>query len=289
MFFFIKGSSYGGIRHLLSIYPLMAVSASLMVYIAIIGRSYLLRAVATVGVVAALVLAVPVMRPWEYFNEIAGGSENAHKYFDGEGLDLYQRNNEIRTYYHEVLKPQGDVPFVFYLTPDVKDTSRMFDEVRASSEKWSGDTDTGTFMIGANEMAPAFFFDKKAFRDAEPIARFGNLFVFRGTFDIRPLKAQSLEYRAAFQIYGQEPDIEKAIEMLTESVKLDPKAFFVSLELGNQHLKLGNRADALHAYQLSLENVPAGDAATELLTRQIERVKNDPLETILPLRNPAME
>ena len=289
IFFFIRGSSYGGIRHLLSVYPLLAIWAAAAIYAAVVSRSRILGAMSAAGVIAAIVLAVPVMRPWEYFNEIVGGPEGAHKYFDGEGLDLYQRNNEIRTYYHEVLKPQGEVPFVFYLSPEVKDTSKSFESVPSASERWAGDTATGTFMIGANEISPAFAFDKKAFREAEPIMRFGNLFVYRGTFDVRPLKAQALEYRAGFQIYGPEPNIEKAIEMLSESARLAPRAFSVTLELGNQYLKLGKREDALQAYQSSMDNVPAGDTTTELLARQIERVKNEPMETIPPLRNPAME
>ena len=287
--FVIKGSSYGGIRHLLPVYTLLSVLASVALYRAVSKRSHLQRVTTALGLAAALVLAVPLMRPWEYFNEIAGGPADAHKYFDGEGLDLYQRNNEIRTYYRNVLKPQGDVPFVFYLTPPVNDRSKIFDEVSGRDERWKGDTATGTFMIGANEMSPSFFFDKKVFRDAEPVTRFGNLFVFQGTFDIRPLRAQGLAYNAAFQIYGPEPNTEKAIEMLAESARLDPSAFFVALELGNQYLKLGKRHEALQAYEASRQFVPEGDLTADLLARQIERLKTEPVEEISPVRNPAME
>jgi len=252
-----------------------------------------MRGIATVGLIASLALAVPVMRPWEYFNEIAGGTANAHLLFDGEGVDLYQRTDELRRYYHEVLKPEGIVPYVFYLTPAVEDPTKTFDKVSTGKErdrgKWDGPTATGTFVMGANEFAPSMAFDKKAFRDAEPITRFGNLFVFRGTFDIRPLRAQGLAYRAAFQIYGPEPNIEKAIEMLSESHSLDPKAFFVALELGNQYLKLGKREEAIAAYQSAFDNTPEGDPNAELIAAQIERVKGGPTENIPPLRNPAME
>lgn len=294
IFFVIRGSSYGGIRHLLPVYPFLAILASLVVYYRSKVRSHVTGVVLAVGLIASLALAVPVMRPWEYFNEIAGGTENAHKYFDGEGVDLYQRTNELRTYYHEVLKPQGEIPFVFYLSPEVNDPAKSFDEVRSSNErdrgKWDGPTATGTFIIGANELAPAFVWDKKVFRDAEPIARFGNLFVYRGTFDIRAMRGQGLAYRAAFQIYGPEPNIERAIEMLSESFSLDPKAFFVALELGNQYLKLGRRNEALNAYQNALDNCPAEDPNRTLILEQVELMKrSDSLEGIQPLRNPAME
>ncbi len=294
MFFIARGSSYGGIRHLLPIYPLLAILGALIVYYRSRVVSHLAGVVIAVGFIASIALAVPVMRPWEYFNELAGGTQNAHKYFDGEGVDLYQRVNEIRTYYHEVLKPQGEVPYVFYLSPNVDDPARSFDEVRSSGErdrgKWDGPTATGTFIIGANELAPAFFFDKKVFREAEPVTRFGNLFVYRGTFDIRAMRGHGLMYLAAFQIYGPEPNIERAIAMLSESFSLDPAAFFVALELGNQYLKLGDRDGALTAYQNALDSCPVEDPSKELLRAQVERIKaSASLEGIAPLRNPAME
>jgi tetratricopeptide (TPR) repeat protein len=234
------------------------------------------------------------MRPWEYFNEIVGGTANGHKYFDGEGVDLYQRVNELRTYYHEVLAPQGELPYVFYLVPDIENPSRTFDRVRRSGErdrgKWDGPLATGIFITGANEISPSWVWDKKSFRDAEPIERFGNLFVFRGTFDIRPMRAQGLSHYAAFLIYGPEPDIEQAIVMLEEAFSLDPRAFFVALDLGNQYLKLGKRDEALNAYQNALANCPDEDPNKASIADQIQRLKNSAsLDGIQPLRNPAME
>jgi tetratricopeptide (TPR) repeat protein len=176
----------------------------------------------------------------------------------------------------------------------VNDPAKTFDEVHSSSErdrgKWDGPTATGTFIVGANEVSPTFVWDKKAFRDAQPVARFGNLFVYHGTFDIRAMRGQSLAYQAAFQIYGPEPNIEKAIKMLEESFSLDPNAFFVALELGNQYLKLGNRDEALNAYMNALVNCPVEDPNRSLLFDQVDRLKSsDSVEGIQPLRNPAME
>ncbi len=290
IFFVIRGSSYGGIRHLLPVYPLLAILGALVVYYRSAVTSHFTGVVLAVGLVASLALAVPVMRPWEYFNELAGGTSGGHRYFGGEGVDLYQRVNELRTYYHDISRPQGEIPFVFYLVPDVNEPSRSFEYVRSSSERWSGDTATGTFLIGGNEISPTWVWDKKAFRDADPIARFGNLFVYNGTFDIRPLKGQGLAYRAAFQIYGPEPNIEKGIAMLEESFALDQRAFFVALELGNQYLKLGKRDAAQNAYQNALDNCPDEDPNKALIADQVERLRNSQsLEGIQPLRNPSLE
>ena len=293
LFFLIRGSSYGGIRHALPVFPLMAVLASLAIYSAVRSKSYLHRGGVAVALIAALVSAIPVMRPWEYFNEIAGGTSGGHRYFNDEGVDLSLRSNEAVRYYHEVLKPTGEIPYVFYLLPAIKDPSKSIDQVGSDPDrdrgKWEADTATGTFIVGANEISPALWWDKKPFRDVEPIARFGNLFVFRGTFDIRAMRAQSLDYLASFQIYGAEPNIEKAVEMLSAAVEIDPKAFFVALELGNQYLKLAKRDDALRAYQVAFDNCPKSDETRKLLERQIERLKLEPIDQIAPLRNPWVE
>lgn len=289
VFFLIRGSSYGGIRHLMVVYPLLALLAAAVLEYATRRRSYFAGGFAAVCIIFAMISAIPVMRPWEYFNELVGGTANGHKYFDDEGVDLCQRSTEAVKYYHEVLKPQGITPFVFYLMPSINDPAKSLEEVKSSSEKWDADTATGVFILGANELSPGFWHDTKAFRDAQPIARFGSLFVFEGAFDIRPLRAQGLAYRAAFQIFGPEPNIEKAIQMLEESAALDPRAFFVSLELGNLYLKTGKRDEALAAYRTAYANTPEADPAYKELANQIERVQNEALENISPLRNPSLE
>ena len=131
----------------------------------------------------------------------------------------------------------------------------------------------------------------KTFRGATPVARFGNVFVFRGTFPASPAAQSRLLYsRAVYgKLYAPEPDVEGGIKMLWRSVALDPKAFVVALELGNQYLKLGDREAALRAYRMARENSPASDDVGELLARQIERVETEPLERIQPLRNPGLE
>lgn len=84
-------------------------------------------------------------------------------------------------------------------------------------------------------------------------------------------------------------DIEGAIKLLSEAVALDPKKYHNAVELGNQYLKTGKREEALQAYRIAKENVPADDQISELLNRQIERVAAEPLEQISPLRNPKIE
>ncbi len=291
----MKGSSYAGIRHALPIVPPLAVLGSLAIYQALQQKSYFLRGVVAVALIGALLSAIPVTRPWEYYNEIVG-TTNAYRYFDDEGIDLSLRTKEVVEYYNQNLKPRGEIPYVFYFSPRTEWRRRGLDwvgkEPERDNEKIFTDQVSGTFIIGAFELSPKLFWDfGKHFREAEPLARIGNVFVFQGTFPgSRAAQSYALYNRAVYsKIYTPEPDIESGIKMLSQSVELDPKAFFVALELGNQYLKSGNRNEAVKAYQTARENAPTTDEISELLAGQIERVRTEPLEQIQPLRNPGLE
>ena len=67
------GSSYGGVRHALPIYPLLAVLAAVPIHFVVFHGVRLLVSGPLVLLLGAIVSAVPVMRPREYFNEFAGG------------------------------------------------------------------------------------------------------------------------------------------------------------------------------------------------------------------------
>lgn len=292
----MKGSSYAGIRHALPVIVALALLGSLAIHQAIKSESYVLRGTVAAAIVAALISAIPVMRPWEYYNEAIGGTANAHRYFNDEGIDLSLRTKELVEYYKQHLEPNGEVPYVVYFSPRIEWRRRGLDWVGKEPDrdgaKIFGETVSGTFIIGAEALAPSLWWDVgKTFRDATPVARIGNLFVFRGTFPApHAAQAYTLYMRAVHgKIYTAEPDVQGGIAMLSRSVALDPKAFFVALELGNQYLKIGNREEALRAYRMAQENAPASDDISELLARQIERVQSAPLAQIQLLRNPGLE
>ena len=288
-----KGSSYGGIRHALTVVPLLALLAAVAVYRAIQTRSRLLQGSVIIAFAAALVSAIPVMRPWEYYNETVGGAEHGHRYFGDEGMDLGLRSKELVSYYNENLKPVGDIPYVNYFGPYIELKKRGLDylgnDMERDLEKFNSETITGTVILGAGEFIPSLWWEKNEFRNAIPIARFGNVFVFRGTFKTDDLIASRLFYSSLDKIYSDKPDIGEAIQRLSRAVEIDPRAFFVALELGNQYLKIGNREEALRAYRIAKDNVPPTDDTSELLARQIERVETEPLEQIQPVRNPGIE
>ena len=281
------GSAYGGIRHALPVVPPLALLASLAIYKAVESKSYLLRGAVAAALIGALASAIFVMRPWEYYNETVGGSERAYLYFNDEGIDVEQRVKELVKYYNENLKPSGEIPFLLYPVHQAEKKRRELDWVgknlERDEERMSNEIISGTIFLGARRAR------NPAFRDATPIARFGNLFVFRGSFKFPEFRNLQLTMRARNKIYTAEPDIEGAIKLLSEAVAINPQNFSNAIELGNQYLKLGNREQALRAYRLAKENAPAENEISELLTRQIKRVTTEPLEQISPLRNPRIE
>ena len=70
---------------------------------------------------------------------------------------------------------------------------------------------------------------------------------------------------------------------------MDPRAFFVNIELGNVCLKRGSREDALCAYNAALEHAPYDRDLRQSIQKQIQRVLAEPLNRVPPLRNPNAE
>jgi tetratricopeptide (TPR) repeat protein len=164
---------------------------------------------------------------------------------------------------------------------------RWVDSIR-DRERFGADVWSGTIFAGPISVAPKLWWDRPWFRSTPPAARFGNLFVFRGTFPSRTIRAPLLYFAAKDYIYTSKPDLQSARKLLVESVALDPKAFFVSIELGNVETRLGERDGAIAAYETARKYAPAQQEA-EAIARQIARISTEPLESISPLRNPELE
>ncbi len=112
LFILSSGSTYAGIRHALPAIPLLAILGGTASDAAGTSKAIVLKALVAVAFLAAAASALPVMRPWEYYNEAVGGATNGYRYFDDEGVDLSQRTKEMARYYREVLQPAGEVPYI---------------------------------------------------------------------------------------------------------------------------------------------------------------------------------
>lgn len=288
-----SGSTYGGIRHALPVVVLLAIPGGIAVQAALSSHSKWLKAGVVASVVAAAVSALPVMRPWEYFNEIVGGTKNAHLYFSDEGVDLWQRGKELAAYYHQVLEPAGELPLLAYGIFEPEEKARHLDwlgrdkerdEARLSSRVFSG-----TILINARFLGEKPFWDLPNLRHAVASARFGNLLVFRGTFDCGGIFALNLYFDAVSKIYAEKPDLQAAERLLRQSVRMDPSEFFADIELGNLCLKRGSREDALQAYSDALQHTPSDSELRRSIEEQIKRVSSEPLGQVPELRDPFME
>ena len=288
------GSSYGGIRHALPVVVLLSIFGGVAVEVALSSNSKALKGAVAAAVVAAAVSALPVMRPWEYFNEMIGGAKNGYLYFSDEGVDLGQRAKELAEYYHGVLEPSGEVPIIFYgpidefemraLGLDWLGRDEKRDEARLSSPIFSG-----TVLIDARFLGKFPFWDSSSLRDTPQSARFGNLIVLRGTCACGAVLASGPYEDAVSKIYAEKPDLEEAERLLRQSLAFDPSPFFVHIELGNVCVKRGSRDCALQAYSDALERVPDDSELERSIQEQIKRVSSEPLVRVPELRDPFLE
>jgi hypothetical protein len=284
------GSTYAGIRHALPVVVLLAIIGGVAVHASVSSTSRSWKAVVMLALVAAAISALPVVRPWECFNEIVG-SKNAYLYFSDEGVGLGQRGNELAEYYHRVLEPSGDVPFLGYEMEEAEKMAMHLDwlghDLERDESKLSSPVFSGTILADARYLGKKPFWDTPSLRNAVPNARFGNLLVFRGTFP--SYLGGKFYFDALSKIYTEKPELEAAETLLRQSLASDPNAFFVDIELGNVCMKRGSRYCALQAYSDALQHAPDDSQLRGLIEAQIKRVSAEPLKRIPDLRDPFME
>jgi tetratricopeptide (TPR) repeat protein len=289
------GSTYGGIRHALPVVVLLSIFGGVAAQTAFVSKSKLLKAAVATALAAAAASALPVLRPWEYYNEIIGGTKNGYLYFSDEGIDVGQRGEELATYYHQILEPTGEVPLYAYGngTNESELNARHVDwlgrdpkrdKIRLSSPVFSG-----ALLINSKFLAKQPFWDSQSLRDTVPSARFGNLLIFRGPCACGSILAPGVYFDAEAKIHSEKPDFQEAEQLLKQSLALDPSAFFAHIELGTLLLKRGAREGASRAYAEALQHAPNDAVLRHSIENQIKRVSSEPLDRIPELRNPFLE
>jgi Dolichyl-phosphate-mannose-protein mannosyltransferase len=288
------GSTYAGIRHAMPVVVLLAIVGGIGLEFAFSSKSATGKVMAGAAIAIAAASALPVMRPWEYFNEIIGGPSRAWLYFSDEGVDLGQRVKELADYYHRVVEPSGEIPFIFYgPISEVEEKARRIDwlgkDTKRDESRLESAMFSGTVIVDARFLGTYPFWDNAGLRRAAPAARFGNLMIFRGTCACGPILAGSLYQESLTEIFAEKPDWAAAERLLRHSVALDPTAFFVHIELGNVFLKQGRRDDALRAYSDALRYAPIDPVLRQPILAQIQRVSSGPSDRIETLRDPFLE
>jgi hypothetical protein len=287
-----NGATYGGMRHALPVFVLLTIFAGFALHVAFTIRSHFYRATAALCLVAVAASALPLMRPYEYYNEFIG-RQNAYRFFNDEGVDVEQRQKELVAYYHEHLQPTGEIPFLYYTVPPTAARARGFDWVGRVPERdaprLANPVLTGTFFIGGWAFAKKPYWDPTALRETTPTARFGNLFVYKGSFSLPGLLANDRYFAAVDKLFAPTPDLPAAENLFRQSAQLDPNAYFVFIELGNLALARNSRDEALAAYQEALRHVPANHPDRPSIEAQIHQVSLLPPNQVPPLRDPMLE
>ncbi|MEY4583503.1 MAG: hypothetical protein RL701_8206, partial [Pseudomonadota bacterium] len=244
-------SGFAGVRHVLPLFPLLALLAAIAVDYVWQRKAVPPRAGVAVAAFALVASALPVMRPWEYYNEFAGGAANAWHYFSDEGVDGGQRLQEVAEYYTAHLRDTYENVYNFYdVIADDPTTDGI--TIRSSmTDPLDADSITGTVFVNARKLEERPLYDYAAFREAEPVARFGNLLVLHGNFRIPWLKVTRRITRASDALKAEPPDLPLAEHLLAEAVALYPEDYRASLTLGNLLVQRGDRQGAIRAYSLS--------------------------------------
>jgi len=291
LFVLMSGASYGGMRHALPLALLLYILAGMSIYAAFISSSRSLQVAVGTAVAAAVVSAVPIMRPYEYFNEIIG-TRNASRYFNDEGVDAEQRGKELFKYYFEHVRPSGEVPYLYYNVPLKELKARGMDyvggDLHRDAARMSNPVLTGTIFIGRWALSKKPFWDASSLLDQPPAARFGNLFIYRGTYRLPGLVASDSFWAGILKLYPPNPDPAEAERLFRQSVQLDPAAYFIYIELGNLALARGDRDKALAEYENALHYSDA-EILARPIREQIQLLTSKPLNEVKELRDPFLE
>ncbi|MDQ3228271.1 MAG: phospholipid carrier-dependent glycosyltransferase [Pseudomonadota bacterium] len=294
-----SGGIWGGVRHALPVIAGVAIVAGGAFALAWQRRSRPALALAAGLYVAAVAMTMREPRLWEYHNELVGGSANAHRYFGNEGLDLGQRFGEIRAFHDRVIAPSGQPLYADYWMGE--------QQIRAADMRYRrpveslADTNIEGYYEGwfiypmPNTLPwPQWDWDPKVvFKDLTLVARFGHVGIWKGHMRRPQTRAGSLSSKVMDYIYKEDGrDWALVASRLEEVAAQMPGKVDAGVELGNAHLRLGRRAQAIAAYRRLLEQkkVPVEALLANQLETQIKQVASaGDLAQVQPMRNPWME
>jgi Dolichyl-phosphate-mannose-protein mannosyltransferase len=281
----LKGVPYAGVRHLLFLIPIAALFSGVALQRVFLGRSRMAWMLAIAALLATCISSLPQRRIWEYHNLLAGGSVNAPKYFNNESVDIGQRSTELIAFYKSHVTDRD--AHVGYWVSDVVLKSVGIPTVEFDFDKPISADVTGWFFMGATNLAPHHRYDLAALREATPVARFGNLIIYHGTYHLPGYVAGAMYWRAHQLMYLSLPDPVKAEMLLRRVIELEPHSYTVRIELGNFALKRQDVAAAVSWYRGALEDAPPQYRSN--IVEQIAKLATTPPSAVRPLHNPALE
>jgi cytochrome c-type biogenesis protein CcmH/NrfG len=112
--------------------------------------------------------------------------------------------------------------------------------------------------------------------------------VFRGSFYLPNLRADALFDRADELLNEPKPNLDRVAALLKEGLELRRSDYFGWLLLGNLYVLRRDPAQAEAAYGKALAITPPG-ALQQAVETQIRSVQTQPIDAVMPMRNPGVE
>ncbi|MBX3726802.1 MAG: phospholipid carrier-dependent glycosyltransferase [Xanthomonadales bacterium] len=296
--------AYAGIRHALPVVLALLLVIALALRQVIVelrapGAAPLARfhAAAFAALLTTLLVAtLPEPRLYEFHNRLAGGSENAWRNFSNESVDLGLRFHEIRAFHDQVVV-DGELPFYGSRSRQTEGAGmRIRNLVESLDDDNVDGVYDGYFLIrmGALLPWPAYDWDPDTFyAETEEAFRAGNMQVRKGRIRDPRARANSIAGRLFDYIYRDNgDDWAMVIRRGTEVLAVDPRMVAGHIEIGNAHVRLGQREGALAAYRAFVDQtlVPADPDFVAQVRQQIARIEaSETLDGIAPMRQPFLE
>ncbi|MEY4581776.1 MAG: hypothetical protein RL701_6479, partial [Pseudomonadota bacterium] len=291
-------SGFAGIRHSLPAVPAILLLASLPCVFAFsrhthsenaVQRSLTLRGLAAALIAVTALTVLPVTRPWEYYNELVGGAANSWRYFTDDGVDMRQRTRDLAQYYDKHVRGTREAVYELYDMAREESQTRGLTLRSLDSEPLDSQVVSGTLFVNARWLQWRPLYDLAALREAEPIARMGNLMVFRGEYKLPWLPADRRRVQAWNALATEPPDTKRAEQLFAEVVALYPEDYGSALELGNLRMERGDQHAALAAYSHALAQLSASDSLRDTLSKRVAALRESDGLALRPIRNPWLE
>ncbi len=127
-------------------------------------------------------------------------------------------------------------------------------------------------------------------RDATPVARLGNVFIYHGSFYMPIVAAGIIEHEALLQINLKDGDCVLAERYFQSAAQLAPDDASSSWrELGNFAVLRGENDEALRYYRLAIHAEKDSPMIRGLLQHQIDLVEQSHGGKVAPMRDPKAE
>ncbi len=271
-------TSYGGIRHALPVVAGLGILAGGITLLSFKKIKSLSWIIPLFLFASTAVMTFGEKRIFEYHNEIVGGTKNAYKSFDNEGLYLGQRFNETEAFFNqpEINNTEEIQLWAWYMEEEWKAGKlNIIEGVKDIHDENIEGIMEGYFIVNISDLIPKPNWDPRVIDSLERVKRIGNIWIMYGQMKDPVAWAYSMTHAVRKYIRETEnPDMDLVVKRLQQTTEISDWNTTPYVILGNVLLKLGKKEDALDAYQKGMDNLEEGDPYEKSMLGHIDRVKS---------------